>query len=592
MSAVDTKIKKNPYGVSDFERIRSQNCYYVDKTRFIRDIEEKGYFLFFIRPRRFGKSLFLSLLKAYYDINYKDRFDELFKGTDIYKNPTPEKNSYMVLSLNFSKVGADTTRLEESFISHVENRCRVFIEDYSHILGTDKEKIEQNLSSKKSASDILETLLSFCEGKSRNVYIIIDEYDNFANTILTTSGERDYLDITRGEGFLRNFFNVVKGGTTGLGAPVSRLFMTGVSPITIDDVTSGFNIGDNICLDEDINEILGFTGQEITGIIEHYRQTGKITHSTAELMDIMSSWYNNYRFSPEGGCDLFNPVQVFHFIKEYLKSSKIPRDMIDRNFRIDYHKLRHLITLDQAGTVRTNGNFSILTEILEKGEIHSTIEKGFPIKDLTDPVNFVSLLYFFGMLTIRGIDDEGDIIFNIPNETVKRLYYDYFKEIYEEAHGFTLEMRKYLDLSKGLAFRGEWRPLFRYLGERIDAAMRIRDLIKGEKAVQVFLNVYLGLSDYFLVHPEKELNKGFADIVLEPDRNKHPAPKYTYLIEIKYMKSTDSEIKKETIDQLKQQAEEQLNRYANDETFKKSMGSAQLIKIVLIFSGHRLVYMG
>jgi hypothetical protein len=367
--------------------------------------------------------------------------------------------------------------------------------------------------------------------------------------------------------------------------------MSGVSPITLDDVTSGFNIATNITLDPDINEIMGFTRTEVETMIEYYRQTGKIPHSTPELMEIMSQWYNHYRFSIDSDTEIFNTVHVLYFIQQYLLRSAIPKDMIDRNVRIDYKKLHHFIIIDQKGTPKTNGNFSMLQEIIENGSIHSNIEKGFPIDEITRPDNFISLLYYFGLLTIRGIDEEDNIILTIPNESIKRLYYDYIKETYTETGAFNIEMYTYSNLMSRMAFRGEWQPLVNYIAQRMEASSGIRDLMTHEKAMQVFWNVYLGLSQYYIVYTEKEMNQGFADLVMEPLLVQHPAIKYSYLLEIKYI--TPSK-KKETIkDQVKnkrEEAEAQLNRYGNDEKFRKTIGQTTLKKLVLIFCGNRLEY--
>jgi len=587
------KLKRIPYGKTDFNDFKEKNLYYVDKTRFIRDIEEKGDFLFFIRPRRFGKSLLLGILEAYYDIALKDRFDFLFSGTDIHQNPTPEKNSYMVLTLDFSMVRPDISRIEEAFLDYIKESAYGFVQKYEKLLEIGVEKADAAFSDKKNASEVMVTLLRYCKIKGRKLYVIIDEYDNFANTILSEAGEKEFEKITHGGGFLRAFFNVLKGGTSRINASISRLFMTGVSPITQDDVTSGFNIASNISLDSDINEILGFTHPEVETMIEYYRQTGKIRHSTPELMEIMSRWYNHYRFSIHSTREVFNTVHVLYFLKEYMKDSEIPGTLIDRNVMIDYDKLRHLIIIDKQGAIaaRANGNFSKLRQIIETGSVHATIETGFPIDELTHPNNFISLLYYFGLLTIDGIDEENKAILKIPNESIKRLYYDYIKETYEETGILTLNLSKYEDLMKEMAFKGKWKPLIEYLVEQMETAMGIRDLITGEKSIQAFLNVYLGLSALYLVHSERELKKGFADLALDPFLAQYPGLKYAYLIEIKYTKSQDkkNELTPEKIKEIKKEAEAQLNQYSRDEKFQKAIGRTTLKKLVLIFCGHRLV---
>ena len=398
-------------------------------------------------------------------------------------------------------------------------------------------------------------------------------------------------------GFFRAFFNVLKSGTSGPDAPISRLFMTGVSPITLDDVTSGFNIAGNISLDPGINDMLGFTRGEVETMIEYYRQAGKIHHPTAELLPLMRRWYNRYRFSMDAEKEVFNSVQVLYFLDNYFINSRIPRDIVDRSVRIDYQKLRHLIIIDQKGAPglsKSNGNFSKLTKIIETGSVHSTIEKGFPVDKLTAPENFISLLFYFGLLTISGIDEANNAILSIPNETVKGLYYDYIKETYAETRVFSLDMDRYAALMREMAFQGKWRPLLDYISERMQSALGLRDLMTREKAIQAFLNVYLGLSNLYIVHSEKELNRGFADLVLEPFLAQYPAIKYSYLIEIKYLKSSaaKAEVPAGEVQKLREEAEAQLKQYSADEQFRKAIGRTGLIKLVLVFCGPRLVYSG
>jgi len=583
-------LKKIPYGVANYDLFRRENLYYVDKTSYIRTIEEKGHFLLFIRPRRFGKSLFLSVLNSFYNILYKDRFDFFFSGTRIGRGPTPLRNSFLVLKFDFSAVDPDISQVEESFLKHARHAVHLFFSQYRALMGIDMNAIEKELEAGKSASDVLNTLLKHGREKNRQIFVIIDEYDNFANTILSTAGEPAYRHLTHGEGFFRAFFNTLKSGTSDSDAPISRLFLTGVSPITLDDVTSGFNIARNISIDPDINEMLGFTGDEVGEIIDYYRQAGKIRHSTRELMEIMVDWYNHYRFSTDAHTGVFNSVQVWYFLNEYFLNGRVPLDLADRNVRIDYQKLRHLILIDRKGKPAANGNFSRLTEIIEKGEVHAAIERGFPVDALTSPDHFTSLLFYFGLLTISGVDQANKAILTIPNETVKRLYYDYIKDAYAETQVFSLDMDKYSRLMDDMAFNGNWQPMIDYIAGRIGAAMSLRDLICGEKALQAFWNVYLGLSNFYIIHAERELNKGYADLVMEPFLAQYPALKYAYLVEIKYLKPGDGEPSPGQIEKLKAEAESQLHQYGLDEKLHKTLGRTTLIPLLLIFSGLDLLH--
>ncbi|MGE5340858.1 MAG: AAA family ATPase [Candidatus Omnitrophota bacterium] len=585
-------FKHIPYGVSDFSDFRESNLYYVDKTRYIRIIEQKGKFLFLIRPRRFGKSLFLSTLEAYYDITRKDRFDYFFNGTDIHQNPTDKRNSYLVLKFNFSRVDASSETVEDAFLKHIKTTSLAFVRKYKRYLDVNINEIKSEFNSAKSASSIMDILLNYCSGKKQKLYVIIDEYDNFANTILSNSGENAYRAMTRGEGFFRAFFNVLKGGTSDADAPIARLFMTGVSPITLDDVTSGFNIASNISLNSDLNPLMGFTGTEVETMIDYYRKTGKIHHATDELLGIMGQWYNHYRFSIHAKEEVFNTTNVLYFLKEYLVDSQVPINLIDTNSSIDYAKLRHLIIIDKRGKAETNGNFSRLQSLIETGSVNANIQPGFSIHKLIEPENFYSLLFYFGLLTIRGTTLTQQAILSIPNEFVKHLYYDFIAETLDETLSFSLETKMYSNLYEDCAIDGKWKPLIEYIAGRMESSLGLRDLMSSEKAHQVFWNAYLGLSQLYHVYSERELNQGFCDLVMEPYLLQFPAIKYSYLIEFKYIKPTDYEKKdgKEILQRLINEAKIQLDQYSLDETFTKAIGKTTLKKITLIFSGNRMVY--
>lgn len=424
-------IKGIPYGVADYGRIIERNYYYVDKTGFLETIEKAGDYLFFIRPRRFGKSLFLSMMEGYYDVRYKERFEELFKGTAVYDAPTKERGIYLVLGFNFSVVEPTADKVEASFLNHVKGTARLFLERYADYLSTGREKLRQDIETMNSGADILANLIDLCKASNRQLYILIDEYDNFANTILSSAGQREYELLTHGNSFFRTFFNVLKSGTSKMDAPISRLFLTGVSPVTMDDVTSGFNIGKNVTTDDRFNQMLGFTKEEVTGIIDYYREHGLIKHPASLLLEIMERWYNRYIFSKHPGGTLFNSDMVLYFLDEYLKDSEIPEELVDENIRIDYGKLRQLIIIDRGEGKTTNGNFGKLKEIVEKGGTTARLVRSFPAEKIVQPENFTSLLFYFGLLTRVGTE-RGKVKFEIPNETVKRLYFEYIKEAYED----------------------------------------------------------------------------------------------------------------------------------------------------------------
>lgn len=582
----DKKVKTIPYGIANYGRLVEKNSYYVDKTPFLETIEAAGDYLFFIRPRRFGKSLFLSVMEAYYDIYYKDRFKEFFKDTWIINNPTNERGAYLVLRFNFSIIDPAPGKLEESFLNYIRGKAVSFLEKYADRLTKFSEYHRKTINESRSGSDILQVVGQLCKDSNQKSYIIIDEYDNFANTILSTTGQEAYRDLTHGEGFFRSFFSVLKGSTDEIDAPFTRLFITGVSPVTLDDVTSGFNIGKNISLEPAFNTMLGFTPDDVNRMLDYYKKAGMIEDEPGALLEIMREWYGNYCFSEDDSQTLFNSDMVLYFLDNYFSRGKIPNDLIDRNVRVDYSKLKHLIVIDRGKGRSLNGNFSRLRDIVDKGETTSDISRGFPLEGLVDHKNFTSLLYYFGLLTIDGIE-KGKPRLKIPNETVKRLYYDYIKEGFRDADVFALDLSRYSDLMGDLAYEGKWQPFFQYITGKMRDSISLRDLITGEKAIHAFLNVYLGLSNFYIIHRERELNKGYADIVMEPFLARYEGIEYSYLLEIKYFK-TDDKPGNEKIRQLRDEAAGQLNRYSLDVRFRKSIGKTTLVKLVLVFSGHRL----
>ncbi len=581
-----TKLRKIPYGETDFIAIRKENSYYVDKTRFIEKIEASSKYLFFIRPRRFGKSLWLSVMECYYDISQKDHFEEIFKGTYIYDNPTEEKNSYLILKFNFSEVKANIDKVEDSFNLTIKLGVLKFIKKYETYLNDKDGKKYEIIENCNDASEILKYLISFIEGRGK-IYLLIDEYDNFTNTIISSKGQEQYKAITHGEGFYRHFFNVIKAGTTDIGAAISKIFITGVSPVTLDDVTSGFNIGYNVTSLPAFNEMVGFTEEEVKGIIEYYKK--ELNEFSEDNLEIIRKWYNNYLFSKHEKQRMYNSDMVLYFISTYMDLKILPEEMLDFNIRTDYMKLRYLIITDLEGKLRINGNFEKLKLILEEGEISSNINTSFPAHKVIDHDNFISLLYYFGLLTIKG-QYEGMLLLGIPNEVTRQLYYEYIRESYRDTKIFNIDLYKLSQLFRAMAYRGKWEELFDYLAVEMNSQTALRDYIEGERSIQTFLRAYLNVTNYYITKSEYELNKGFCDILLLPNLLNFPDMGYSYLIEIKYIKLSDySESKLQEKIQI---ARKQLEKYKDDTSLQKFTGTTKLIKIVLVFSGIELKYKG
>ncbi|CAN2049193.1 AAA family ATPase [Candidatus Magnetomoraceae bacterium gMMP-13] len=573
-------IKRIPYGISDFERINKENYYYVDKTEFIPVLESMPPFIFFIRPRRFGKSLWLSVLESYYDINKKDQFEKIFKGTYISEHPTDEKNSYMILYFNFSVVNPDLRFIEESFESNCNSVIRYFLMEYQDYF--DKKTIKYINSIEKAEAKLRE-LFECSRKKNLRIYLLIDEYDNFSNTILSTHGRKSYEELTHGSGFFRFFFNLFKGGTSGSASALAKLFITGVSPITMDDVTSGFNIGDSITLEREFNELLGFTEKQVSEILFYYYKAGLLKLKPEFCLNIMKKWYNKYYFSKKAASSVFNSDMVLYFVKQAIREDSVPDKMIDKNIRIDYEKLRYLILINN----QLNGNFSRLKDIMETGEVISDIEDSFPLERLLDHKNFISLLFYFGLLSIDRIED-GCPVLCIPNFTVKQLMYSYLRDAYQDVDIFRPDLWNLSNLLRGMAYHGKWKPVFDFFTDEIEKQTAIRDYLNGEKVIQGFLLAYLNIMDLYLTQTKQDMKKGFSDLYLEPFSAKYPDMRFAYLIELKYISRgefSETRLKKEI-----NQAEAQINQYAESERVLKTLGNTTLKKLVLIYKGWELVY--
>ena len=570
--------KRIPYGMQNFEDVMERDCYYVDKTPFIEKIEESNMYFFFIRPRRFGKSLTLSMLENYYDINKKDKFESLFGKLYIGENPTPERNSYLILHLNFAMISAGLDNYKKGLDAHCNNKFNSFCSRYAHLLPP---HTKEEMNQKEDAVAQLGFLCDKCAEAGLKIYLFIDEYDHFTNQILAhKEHEKRYREQTHGEGYLRHFFDTIKGAA---GDSLGRVFVTGVSPVTMDDLTSGFNIGTNYSLSQEFNEMVGFTEEEVRQMLAYYASVLPFRHSVDELIEVMKPWYDNYCFSIDSLDEppMYNSDMVLYFMNRYLLNKRIPNNMLDANIRTDYNKLRHLIHVDKT----FGENASVVQEIVEKGSTTGIIANSFPAEDIIKPENFKSLLYYYGMLTISGME-MGEPILSVPNWAVREQLYGYMADIYKDSADLYLETDKLVDRMKRMAYKGEWENCFTYIADRLNAQSSVRDFIEGEAYVKTFILAYLGLTHYYIARPEYESNKGYADIFLQPRLLQLPDMVYSYCIEVKYAKrdASDTEIEK-----LLSNAKIQLKQYAASEWIHQDKGTTELKSIALVFQGWKLV---
>ena len=548
------------YGVADYAEIRKANAWFVDRTAKIRDLEATRYAMF-LRPRRFGKSLWTSILEAYYDVRYADRFDEFFSGTDIGANPTDEHGKYLVLRFDFASITKDVEKVQGDFDYKASLQCDTFARNYREILSD--ELADRILNAPDIGKKLAQIYLGL-KGTDKKLYVIIDEYDNFTNTILAEHGQAVYDSLCHGDGFFKDFFTSLKSATSGTEAPVTRLFITGVSPVTMDDVTSGFNIGTNISLDPQFADLTGFRHDDLRAIADYYAP--RCGFDADKAYDAALAWYDNYRFGSADAPALANTTLVLSLFSHLWRTKQFPDDFIDENLRTDYAKIRHLITADR----RLNGNFHVLENLLAGGSLSERLVKSFQARELSQKENFTSLLYWLGITTITG-GKFGKTEFGIPNETLKELAAKMIPAAYADIHKIDERVHRINDGLCEFAENGEWRGFVGILSE----------------ATLVALLIAAG-GPYFVRH-EREAGGGFYDIALAPQLSRWPEIAHAALIEMKYVKAGDPAPTREALADIRAKAIEQLDKYSKDHDiateWRLGAGTTEFPPVAL----HRLV---
>ena len=574
MEYVSSGRKLLPYGMMNFADIRLDNYYYVDKTSFIPVIEQSDRFFFFIRPRRFGKSLTLNMLQHYYDVRTRDKFDALFGDLYIGKHPTRDRNSYLVLYLNFSGISGELHNYRQGLDAHCNTSFDYFCDIYAEYL---PKGIKEVLNEKAGAVEQLDYLYHQCELAGQQIYLFIDEYDHFTNAILSDAESiHRYTEETHKEGYLRAFFNRVKAGTY---SSIKRCFITGVSPVTMDDLTSGFNIGTNYSLTPKFNAMMGFTEDEVREMLTYYSTKAPFHHTVDELIELMKPWYDNYCFAQE--CydqpTLYNSNMVLYFVKNYIDNNgKAPRNMIESNIRIDYEKLRMLIRKDKEFA----HDASIIQTLVSQGYITGELKDGFPAANIVDSDNFVSLLYYFGMLTVSGTY-KGKTKLIIPNQVVREQLYTYLLNTYNEAD-LSFNNHEKDELSSALAYDGAWQSYFDYIADCLKCYASQRDKQKGESFVHGFTLAMTAQNRFYRPISEADTQSGYVDIFLSPMLEIYPDMSHSYIIELKYARYKDPESR---VEELRAEAIAQTNRYADTDRVKNAIGTTQLHKIVVVYKG-------
>ena len=605
MNTADKPFPPIPYGMADFRAIREEGYLYVDKTRFIRDMENDRH-VFLLRPRRFGKSCWVSILQHYYDRTRKDNFEALFAGTDIGREPTANRSRYAVLRLNFSAFSKELATLQENFEEYCDTRLHGMLKDNADVF---PEEAARRILSRRNTGARLNALFLHAEQLGVRLFLLIDEYDNFANIILAGEGLAAYNAITHGSGWFRDFFATLKEGTES--GNLERLFITGVSPVTMDDVTSGFNIGTNISFRAKYNDIVGFTEAEVRSLVEMYRELGVFDEEADAAMAVMREWYNGYRFAKGATEDMYNTNMVLYYLDRSIPNDEGPEDLVDANVRIDYGKLRHLVLVNRdatlaaeraaadpprrisnrdellnAETIGLNGNFDVLREVMAVGLVDGELQPSFPMDQLGQRENFLTLLHCFGLLSIREVAD-GRTRLGVPNQTVRRLMYGYLRDAYRDVGVFSVDLLRFADLTWAMARDGAWRPAVDFLAEALVRQTSVRDYVQGERALQSFFAAYLGAASCFVFHTEQELAKGYADMVLTPLTVQYPTLRHGFVIELKYLKRGDDG--EASAQSALDAAKEQLRGYLRDERLTRQHPTVRFAGIALVFRGWELV---
>ena len=562
-----------PYGISDFKRIRNEGYYYIDKTDYISRLESAGSFIFFVRPRRFGKSLLVDMLRSYYDINEKPGFEKLFGDLAVGKAPTANRNRYMTLQLDFSQVGGmGGDGLAAKFSNYVNVMLDDFINRY-------RASFPGGTFDGVTREEKFRTVVNAAKANGFPLYLFIDEYDNFTNSLIRSAGNDPYRTITHGTGFYREWFKLFKGS-------FDRIFMTGVSPVTLDDLTSGFNIATNVSQDEGFNAMLGFSEDEVLRIYRDFKGGGRFTDGDPEaVVKSIKPWYDGYCFSKDmiGVESVYNSDMVLYHLKSMVLKGRPPENMVDANISTDYDKLETIVDLQrQAGAQNVEDVSPLTEELAAKGEISFELVPNFPADAIIRPSNFRSLFHYYGILSMAE-RREGRVFYRVPNVCVEKQVFNYLRDSYRRES--EPDWLAWDDLAHEFAYRGAWEPFLRRLAEDFAGTTPLRGSIDGEIRLQGYMQAEFGHLSHYLARAELELGGGFCDFLLFPERVYHGDIKHSYIIELKHSKddATDAELAAKREEGLAQ-----LRRYASDPLVPKLAEGTELHVILYQFKGKEI----
>ncbi|AUB84992.1 AAA family ATPase [Candidatus Thiodictyon syntrophicum] len=516
---------KFPYGLSDFGTLIQAGYWYQDRTDRIPLLEERGRQLIFLRPRRFGKSLLLSLLEHYYDLNRTGHFAALFGGLRIGRDPTPLHNRFFVMKWDFSLVKAqgEVHEIEAALHRHLNDRMTNFVADYANYWTRPIAICQDN------AVSSLESLLAAIRATPHRLYLLIDEYDNFANEILMAGqAQGHYESLLYGEGLLKTVFKAVKAAAGGLG--LERVFITGVSPIVMSDMTSGYNVGENIYLDAPFNDLCGFTEAEITAVLTEMAAAG-VTWSPAEALETMRTFYNGYRFSTRATTSLYNPTLSLYFLKSLQRDGDYPEPMLDENLAMDRNKLAYIARLPQGE--------DLLVAALSGDDqvVIPELARRFGVEDMLRAVKdqpfMASLLYYFGVLTLADLGVLRKLALKVPNLVARALYVERLRDLWLPGYE---ERETVQRVAETLYLRGDLAPLCDFIETRYFRVLSNRDYRWTNELLVKFAFLTLLFDDrIYMAVSELETDRGYADLALivRPDMRRYAA--LDLLLEFKYL---------------------------------------------------------
>ena len=543
-------MRKLPLGISNYEDIVREKRIYVDKTKYIETLEDfPNKTIMFLRPRKFGKTLFTSTLECYYDKNRKDKFGELFKETYIGKNPTENKNKYCILRFNFS--GISTNTIEETikgFREKVDLGVNTFVEYYN---------LDFYNNPEQSTEGLLGSLFQAFrfQRKEEKIYVIIDEYDHFANELLGFKTE-EFKNLVAKNGKVRKWYEILKEGTETV---VDRIFITGVAPVTLDSTTSGFNIASDITKNIIFNDMLGFSKEDVIYLMKEL----EIAEETQkELLPVIKTNYDGYVFSTMirdniENYKLYNSNMTLYFLYMYQVQNQIPKELVDINIISDYSKIESFMDLCQ-----NMNKIEILEKIVAGDLIESSLTEKFNAEIEFGEKELISLLFYLGYLTIKEIGF-SKYKFQIPNDVIKEIYSNYFLEYISRKANIVVDSIDTETINKELLLEGKIGKLLDVLKEFL-TNLSNRDYARfDEKYVKVIFYSICRMLGTLYVKSELEVGGKYADILLVP--KEEIKERYSILIEFKYIKQEDYD-KDNTILQKKQeQAKEQIEVYRKSE---------------------------